>query len=517
MSGFIDGITRAQLYPTDYGRASNISYSAERKYIYIHTNIDVVDVRCYAYDSNNQNVDQIHITNNYARIDISSYYRVLITEINLYNTSENYTEVGYSGELYHSFYDDFITGREYGDVQRVIEFEKCGWANLEDDEKEEWYAGMKGALNYSDLNRIQDGALRILEQYLKNAECTQLSYNAFTPSTSYVIVILKNGLSGTLTKTSNSSTTSVSYGINMVSVSSGSSYTTSFSATQKESVCIFEVTSQIASNLALNFFAKNQMLYQTELLPALQIANLVSGYVRRPALLNSEDYRSVGSSGAISTDMTEIDYNRINEYEKSLKLSFDWIQKGYITIPFDWEIQQSYLYSVFYLKFVPDGGSIKINLPRGYLVKIIAEYNLNQYETLIFSNGNEISYSGSSTPYKYLFKIYGNVYSEEMQAQISAEKEIYCEFAEKIAFVLSSGDSSGISLQGYDANNNIIQSWESYSYGVEIDVSAFHHVGVIPQGQSGNVNLLTTFENSFVGDISELDTDLIKISISNTQ
>lgn len=62
---------------------------------------------------------------------------------------------------------EIITDRTYEDVQRVIEFEKRGWANLSDEEKAEWLAGMKGALNHTDLNRMIDNSLDIYAKYLE--------------------------------------------------------------------------------------------------------------------------------------------------------------------------------------------------------------------------------------------------------------------------------------------------------------------------------------------------------------
>lgn len=54
---------------------------------------------------------------------------------------------------------EFITDRTYADVQRALYFKNIedttGWDSLTEDEQEEWLAGLKGALNYTDLNRIE--------------------------------------------------------------------------------------------------------------------------------------------------------------------------------------------------------------------------------------------------------------------------------------------------------------------------------------------------------------------------
>ena len=53
-----------------------------------------------------------------------------------------------------SIVDELITDRTQADVNRVRELALKGWANLTDAEKAEWNAGMKGAYNATDLNRV---------------------------------------------------------------------------------------------------------------------------------------------------------------------------------------------------------------------------------------------------------------------------------------------------------------------------------------------------------------------------
>lgn len=49
-----------------------------------------------------------------------------------------------------------VTDRSQNDVERVLELLEKRWKNFTDDEKSEWSGGMKGALNLSDLLRIQN-------------------------------------------------------------------------------------------------------------------------------------------------------------------------------------------------------------------------------------------------------------------------------------------------------------------------------------------------------------------------
>lgn len=49
-----------------------------------------------------------------------------------------------------------ITDRTQADVNLVLEYDSIGYNNLTPEQKSVWNAGMKGALNASDLNRIEN-------------------------------------------------------------------------------------------------------------------------------------------------------------------------------------------------------------------------------------------------------------------------------------------------------------------------------------------------------------------------
>lgn len=49
-----------------------------------------------------------------------------------------------------------VTDRSQSDVDRVLELLQKGWESFSTDEKTQWLAGMKGALNQSDMQRIQN-------------------------------------------------------------------------------------------------------------------------------------------------------------------------------------------------------------------------------------------------------------------------------------------------------------------------------------------------------------------------
>lgn len=60
-----------------------------------------------------------------------------------------------------SIIDTLITDRTQADVNRVLTLSAKGWAGMSAEEQAEWSAGLKGAYNTSDLNRVQ-GAMEYL-------------------------------------------------------------------------------------------------------------------------------------------------------------------------------------------------------------------------------------------------------------------------------------------------------------------------------------------------------------------
>ena len=89
---------------------------------------------------------------------VDDIYQLVITA-----TSQN----GVSSEIRTTIYYGLhlITDRTEEDVNRVKAMQKKGWAKLTEAEKAEWDAGMKGAYNYTDLNRVET-AVSYLRDYL---------------------------------------------------------------------------------------------------------------------------------------------------------------------------------------------------------------------------------------------------------------------------------------------------------------------------------------------------------------
>lgn len=55
-----------------------------------------------------------------------------------------------------SIIDTLITDRAQADVDRVLALSAKGWAGMSAAEQAEWSAGLRGAYNASDLNRVQE-------------------------------------------------------------------------------------------------------------------------------------------------------------------------------------------------------------------------------------------------------------------------------------------------------------------------------------------------------------------------
>lgn len=75
-------------------------------------------------------------------------YLVALTAISSAGTSASYEFTLYYGLL------NLITDRTQADVDRVKALAKKGWAGMTDAENAEWSAGLKGAYNATDLNRV---------------------------------------------------------------------------------------------------------------------------------------------------------------------------------------------------------------------------------------------------------------------------------------------------------------------------------------------------------------------------
>lgn len=60
---------------------------------------------------------------------------------------------------------DFITDRTQYDVDRVNELSAKGWDNMTAEEQAEWSAGLKGAYNHTDFNRVEMAVAYLSEKF----------------------------------------------------------------------------------------------------------------------------------------------------------------------------------------------------------------------------------------------------------------------------------------------------------------------------------------------------------------
>ena len=76
-------------------------------------------------------------------------YVVALTLINALGTTTNANFTLYYGTL------NLVTDRTERDVERWRHLHSKGWAAMTAEEKAEWQAGLKGAYNYVDMNRVE--------------------------------------------------------------------------------------------------------------------------------------------------------------------------------------------------------------------------------------------------------------------------------------------------------------------------------------------------------------------------
>lgn len=71
---------------------------------------------------------------------------------------------------------EFVTDRTYTDVLKVREYNERGWNELSEEERQEWLAGMKGAFNCTDMNRINE-ALNFIEKRCAIKDTVEIPYS----------------------------------------------------------------------------------------------------------------------------------------------------------------------------------------------------------------------------------------------------------------------------------------------------------------------------------------------------
>ena len=85
----------------------------------------------------------------------------------------------------------FVYDRTQSDVDEVSRLEKVGWEGMTDDERNAWKKGMKGALNLSDIKRIENDCY-VLAQLLNVSIVTHRENLPRFPTVSYFKSLLEN-------------------------------------------------------------------------------------------------------------------------------------------------------------------------------------------------------------------------------------------------------------------------------------------------------------------------------------
>ncbi len=82
-----------------------------------------------------------------------------------------------------------VTDRSQSDVDRVLELLQKGWDNFNVDEKTEWIAGIKGALNRSDMQRIQNNTKLLSDVLELNLTVADVPEH---PNETFLISVINN-------------------------------------------------------------------------------------------------------------------------------------------------------------------------------------------------------------------------------------------------------------------------------------------------------------------------------------
>lgn len=84
-----------------------------------------------------------------------------------------------------------ITDRTQSDVDKIKDYFRRGWSNLTSDEQSEWLNGLKGALNRSDLERIESN-IQLLSDVLEIDLQTYYDNIPKNPNNAYFACLLSN-------------------------------------------------------------------------------------------------------------------------------------------------------------------------------------------------------------------------------------------------------------------------------------------------------------------------------------
>ena len=125
----------------------NVAVTLSTDVIYVSGTVNGVD-----YTWTNTDADRWEATVARAENEI---YVVALTLINTLGTTTSANFTLYYGAL------NLITDRTERDVERWRLLQSKGYDGLSEEEKAEWQAGMKGAYNYEDLNRIESAVIFI--------------------------------------------------------------------------------------------------------------------------------------------------------------------------------------------------------------------------------------------------------------------------------------------------------------------------------------------------------------------
>lgn len=227
---------------------------------------------------------------------------------------------------------EFITDRTYADVQIAKQYENANWQELDEEEQEEWLAGLKGSLNYTTLNRIEQNTY-LLESMLMVSSNNQIEWQ--NTGTNYgvsgitqdtVLILLDNSVSATIVTSRGEITSITTIGRTEITYT-GVSYSVYINLGGDISKA-FLVSSinPVLTNIKTNWTMSDYPL-QSELQRIIDNINYMINYY------------GVYSVPLINVDFSKFDFMSLNQIEQIQKDISEYIQgaENEVTIPWTTE------------------------------------------------------------------------------------------------------------------------------------------------------------------------------------
>ena len=222
-----------------------------------------------------------------------------------------------------------------------------------------------------------------------------------------------------------------------------------------------------------------------------------------------------GLDRGVSIDFALLDFEKINECEKTLLLSYDWVFNGMIEFPFDWIVNNNIASNDYGLSPSNNNVHIHIYVPAGYMIDVIYGYPHNGHVASIvgqdiYYTGEEIEIEVPNFVYMYDFNIIGENDIEDVTIATNVTSNtIDCRYYKSVKFERISGAQAN-TIVIYAHSNNSDENI-TCNFGETIDVSEYDNFEFFITGDGSEIEVEYTLESDAEKEISELNTDDIRI------